>query len=74
MQAAGVEPKFDVNQEEPTALCACVIVGKERTLLANLAAARKFTMDYLRANMAYLERARYLYTTGFFVDSNSEAV
>ena len=60
MTAAGVEPKFEVCESEPTGQCACVIVGKERTLCANIAAARKFTMDYLNANMVSSDSARLL--------------
>lgn len=72
--AAGIEGKFEVTQEDSTGVCACVVVGKERTLCANIGAAKKFTMDYFNANIDVLNRARFFYTTGFFVDSNFEAV
>ena len=52
--AAGIEGKFEVTQEEGTGVCACVVVGKERTLCANIAAAKKFTMDYFNANIVSL--------------------
>ena len=48
---AGIEGKFEVNQSESTGVCACVVVGKERTLCANIGAAKKFTMDYFNANI-----------------------
>jgi len=31
-------------------------------------------MEYFNANIEILNRARFLYTTGFFVDSNQAAV
>lgn len=52
--AAGVVSKLEVTEEEPTGTCGCVIVGKERTLVANIAAAKKFSMAYLQANMVRL--------------------
>lgn len=48
---AGITSKLEVSETDPTSLCACVVVGKERTLCANIASARKFSMDYLNANM-----------------------
>ena len=71
---AGIQGRFEVSETEPTSLCAAVVVGKERTLCAHIAAARKFSMDYLNSNMADLEKAKFLYTTGFFIDSNADAV
>jgi adenosine kinase len=49
--ACGVEGYFEVSAEEPTSTCAVVVVGKERTLCANIAAARKFSLEYLNAHM-----------------------
>lgn len=71
VNAAGVTAKLEVSETEPTSQCAVVVVGKERTLCAHIASARKFTMDYLNANMDTLARSKYLYTTGFFIDSNA---
>ena len=48
---AGVEARFQKTSEEPTGTCVSVIVGKERSLCANIAAAKKFSMDHLNANM-----------------------
>ena len=49
--AAGIEGEFEVSQTEGTGVCACVVVGKERTLCANIGAAKKFTMEYFNANI-----------------------
>ena len=51
VNAAGIEGKFEISSEEPTGTCACVVVGKERTLCANIAAAKKFTMAYFNSNI-----------------------
>ena len=51
MSAVGIDAKLEVNESEATSLCAVVVVGKERTLCASIEAARKFSMDYLNANM-----------------------
>lgn len=74
MTTAGIDGKFEVSEQDPTSLCAVVVVGRERTLCAHIAAARKYTLAHMTANMDVLERAKFLYTTGFFVDSNTEAV
>ena len=49
--AAGIEGEFEVSQTEGTGVCAVVVVGKERTLCANIGAAKKFTMEYFNANI-----------------------
>ena len=52
--ASGIEAKFEVTQADQTAVCAVLIVGKERSLCAHIAAAKHFSMDHLRANMVSL--------------------
>ena len=47
---AGIGNKFEVTEAEGTGVCAAVIVDKERTLCANIGAAKKFTMEYYNAN------------------------
>ena len=47
VRQAGVIDRFETTSEDQTSLCACVIVGKERTLCANITAAKKFSMAYL---------------------------
>lgn len=54
--AAGIEGKFEVTEADSTGVCACVIVGKERSLCANIGAAKKFTMDYFNANIVSAEQ------------------
>jgi len=49
--AAGIESRLEETDEAMTSVCVSVVVGKERTLIAHIAAAKKFSMDYLRAHM-----------------------
>lgn len=51
VNAAGIDGKFDKSTTNATGTCAAVVVGKERTLCANIAAAKDFKMEYLQANM-----------------------
>ena len=49
--AANILGKFEISEEECTSRCATVIVNRERTLCAHIASARKFSNQYLEANM-----------------------
>lgn len=51
VNAAGIDGKFDKSTTNATGTCAAVVVGKERTLCANIAAAKDFKLEYLQANM-----------------------
>ena len=73
MKDAGVIGVFSVTDEAPTASCAALIAGHQRTLCAHLGAATKFPFYYLDSNISYLEKASYIYSTGFFLDSNYSA-
>jgi len=63
-----------VQEDTPTGTCAVIVVDKDRTLCANLAAACKYQMSHLEANMAALAKAKLIYTTSFFITSNVEAL
>ena len=51
VKSCGIIGRFEMTEEVPTSMCASVVVGKERTLCADIRAAKKFTLDYLNANM-----------------------
>jgi adenosine kinase len=51
-----------------------LVVNKERTLCANLAACLKYPLDHLKENMAVIERSAFLYTSAFFITSNMDAL
>lgn len=50
----GIKGNFSVIDTNPTGTCAVVVVDKERTLVANLAAACEYKIEHLRANMESL--------------------
>jgi len=68
-----VTPHYQTTTEAPTGSCACLITGKERTLIANVAAAEKFTPDFLEANWGVVEGASIFYHEGFFLVSSFES-
>lgn len=74
LDGASVIHRLAEDAETPTGTCACIVVNKERSLCANIAASAKFPTQFLNDNMGYLEAAKFIYTTGFFITSNSEAL
>jgi adenosine kinase len=74
LQDNGINGNFDKNEDVPTGTCAVVVVEKERTLCANLAAACKYSTAHLEANWDTLKNAKIIYTTSFFITSNVEAL
>eukprot|EP01065_Artemidia_motanka_P034213 TRINITY_DN4141_c1_g2_i2.p1 TRINITY_DN4141_c1_g2~~TRINITY_DN4141_c1_g2_i2.p1 ORF type:complete len:374 (+),score=95.48 TRINITY_DN4141_c1_g2_i2:52-1122(+) len=73
LRRTGVRPLFERSDTDPTGTCACLIVGKERSLIANLGAALKFTLRHLesRAVSTAIEEASILYSAGFFLNTIS---
>jgi len=72
VKAAGVNSVYHMHQgAEPTGTCACVITGNEghRSLVANLAAANKYTADAVKSGAIHdaLKAAKYVYSAGFFL-------
>ena len=65
--AAGIGNKFEVTEAESTGVCAAVIVDKERTLCANIGAAKKFTMDYYNANAVSSQPRSLFHEVKFFI-------
>ena len=74
LENAGVNANFNKSEDTATGTCAVVVVDKERTLCANLAAACKYATSHLDANMDTLKDAKIIYTTSFFITSNVEAL
>jgi len=71
---AGIIPNFHKEKETPTGTCAAVVVGKERSLCANLSACIKYPTSHLEENHKYLEQAKMVYATAFFITSNADAL
>lgn len=72
----GVQVKYMVDPSTPTGTCAVCIVGGERSLVANLAAANNFKVDHVKKadNWAVVEAARVVYSAGFFITVSPEAI
>ena len=70
----GLEGNFHKEEGTPTGTCAVVVVKKERSLCANLAAACKYNIDHLHNNTQPWKTASIIYTTSFFLTSNPTAL
>lgn len=59
----------------PTGTCACLISNKgaDRSLVAFLDASQHFSSNFLKENFHLVEKARVIYTSGFFLTVNFEA-
>ncbi|XP_051114015.1 adenosine kinase 2-like [Andrographis paniculata] len=73
--AAGVKVHYH-EDEKPTGTCAVCLVGDERSLVANLSAANCYKIDHLKKpeNWALVEKAKYIYSAGFFLTVSPESV
>eukprot|EP00475_Leptophrys_vorax_P043123 TRINITY_DN8193_c0_g1_i1.p1 TRINITY_DN8193_c0_g1~~TRINITY_DN8193_c0_g1_i1.p1 ORF type:complete len:353 (-),score=60.30 TRINITY_DN8193_c0_g1_i1:238-1236(-) len=74
--AVGVNVHYREDDTTPTGTCAVLIVGGERSLIANLAAANCYKTDHLLApeNWALVEAAQFYYIAGFFLTVSPESI
>jgi adenosine kinase len=72
----GVNVSYMVDSSTATGTCAVCIVDKERSLVANLSAANNYKVDHLKKeeNMALLEKAKVVYSAGFFITVCPDAI
>lgn len=70
----GVTARYMIDKATPTGTCAACIVGGERSLVANLAAANNYKHDHLAANMDAVENARVFYSAGFFITVSPDSM
>mmetsp|Transcript_88563 Transcript_88563/g.156789 ORF Transcript_88563/g.156789 Transcript_88563/m.156789 type:complete len:478 (-) Transcript_88563:104-1537(-) len=72
----GVNGVYMIDEGTPTGTCACCIMGKERSLVTNLSAANNYKVDHLKEadNMAILEKAKVVYSAGFFMTVSPDAM
>ena len=70
----GVTPYYQVSDDTPTGTCAVLIKDRERSLVANISACNKFTVDYLRQNWSVIESAKIFYSAGFFLTVSPDSV
>lgn len=69
-----INHNFSITDETYTGACAVVITDKERALCADLAACLKYKTEHIDSNIEALKDFKVLYTTGFFLSCNSEAL
>uniref|UniRef100_A0A7S1XXL6 Adenosine kinase n=1 Tax=Phaeomonas parva TaxID=124430 RepID=A0A7S1XXL6_9STRA len=74
--ADGVNVMFQKTEEEATGTCAVLVVESERSLIANLAAANKFTPAHLEGaeTKAFYESAGVYYIAGFFLTVSVDSI
>lgn len=72
----GVNARYMIDSATPTGTCAVCILGGERSLVANLAAANNFKVDHVLKpeNWACVESCRVVYCTGFFITVSPESI
>jgi len=70
----GVNGVYMIDESTATGTCACCILDKERSLVTNLSAANNYKVDHLKENMAILEKAKVVYSAGFFMTVCGEAM
>jgi adenosine kinase len=72
----GVVVHYMKDETTPTGTCAALIVGGERALVANLAAANNFKPSHLSTPLAQeiVQSAQYYYCAGFFLTVSVESL
>lgn len=70
----GVNVCYQVDQATPTGTCAVCVVGKDRSLVAYLAAANNFKLTHAKENWSLVESARVVYCTGFFITVSPDSI
>jgi adenosine kinase len=68
-EGAGVRALYLEDDNTPTGTCAVLIRDKERTMVANLAAANKYKPEHFHSEQvqAAVQKAQVFYSSGFFL-------
>eukprot|EP00045_Choanoeca_perplexa_P002813 m.26823 g.26823 ORF g.26823 m.26823 type:complete len:353 (+) comp11719_c0_seq1:65-1123(+) len=68
-KACHVNVEYMVDEATPTGTCAVLVVGKERTLCANISAANNYKIEHLAQDnvWAMVTKAKFYYISGFFL-------
>ena len=61
LKDADITPYFHKDADTPTGTCAAVVVGKERSLCANIAASYKYPLEHLEKHMVRKECLKLYY-------------
>eukprot|EP00245_Coleochaete_scutata_P008334 TRINITY_DN2515_c0_g1_i1.p1 TRINITY_DN2515_c0_g1~~TRINITY_DN2515_c0_g1_i1.p1 ORF type:complete len:373 (-),score=100.80 TRINITY_DN2515_c0_g1_i1:253-1281(-) len=74
--ATGVTVHYYEDEEHPTGTCGVLVVGGERSLVANLSAANHYKVEHLQKpeNWALVESAKVYYISGFFLTVSPESI
>lgn len=73
----GVQTFYKKDPKASTGTCAVCVVGKERGLVANLAAANNYTFDHLESEeiqKAVVSQTDFTYISGFFLTVSPESI
>lgn len=72
----GLSTAYQIDEKAPTGTCAVLITGKDRSLVAHLAAANNFNVSHLddAVNWSIVEKAQIYYISGFFFTVCPEAI
>lgn len=69
-----INHNFYHAENEYTGACAVVVTEKERALCADLGACLKYSTEHIDEHIDSLAAYKIIYTTGFFISSNVEAL
>jgi len=70
----GVSARYMRTNEKQTGLCAALICGKDRSLIADLSAANLYKIDHLEKNFECVEAAQFYYVAGFFLTVSTDSM
>lgn len=75
-EADGVNVRYQVDQDAKTGVCGAIITGEDRSLVADLRAANKFSHTFIQQpeNWKYVEDASVYYIGGFPFSVSPETV
>ena len=68
----GINIRIQQVDEEDTSACEILVLDKERTMCCDLAAAKSYSMEHLKANMDAMKGAKIIYTTSYFMFSSND--
>ena len=71
---AGLGVYYQVDKNTATGTCAVLIHNKERSLVANLSAAKNISLDYLRSVWSVIETAQVVYAEGYILSSAPDVI
>jgi len=69
--SAGVDVHYQIHDNEKTGVCGVLVYEHHRSLVTDLLAAQKYTIDHLEKteNWDRVEKAQYYYISGYFLST-----